>query len=82
MDDYICAIWLIKFYTCAHYIYTDIQLCICFTGLQPERINPVETGAKYDQRSDVWSYGITVVSVHALIFVIKRGFYVGVHYLE
>ena len=28
---------------------------------QPERINPMEVGAKYDQRSDVWSYGITLV---------------------
>ena len=30
--------------------------------VQPERINPEEAGAKYDQRSDVWSYGITMVS--------------------
>ncbi len=29
--------------------------------LQPERINPMQVGAKYDQRSDIWSFGITVV---------------------
>ena len=31
--------------------------------LQPERINPMTTGGKYDQRSDVWSFGITMVSM-------------------
>lgn len=36
---------------------TDIG---CKPYLAPERINPEEAGAKYDQRSDVWSYGITV----------------------
>ena len=29
--------------------------------IQPERINPMEVGAKYDQRSDIWSFGITMV---------------------
>jgi len=36
---------------------TDIG---CKPYLAPERINPVQTGAKYDQRSDVWSFGITM----------------------
>ena len=31
--------------------------------MQPERINPTTTGCKYDERSDVWSYGITMVTV-------------------
>ena len=35
-------------------------------SLQPERINPMVLGAKYDQRSDVWSYGITLVRPHPL----------------
>jgi hypothetical protein len=36
---------------------TDIG---CKPYLAPERINPMVLGAKYDQRSDVWSYGITL----------------------
>ena len=41
------------------FLATDIG---CKPYLAPERINPIRTGAKYDQRSDVWSYGITIVS--------------------
>jgi serine/threonine protein kinase len=40
------------------FLATDIG---CKPYLAPERINPIKTGAKYDQRSDVWSYGITMV---------------------
>lgn len=40
------------------FLATDIG---CKPYLAPERINPIQTGAKYDQRSDVWSYGITMV---------------------
>lgn len=39
------------------FLATDIG---CKPYLAPERINPIKTGAKYDQRSDVWSYGITM----------------------
>lgn len=37
--------------------------------MQPERINPMTTGGKYDQKSDVWSYGITMVSLYHLASV-------------
>ena len=45
------------------FLATDIG---CKPYLAPERINPIRTGAKYDQRSDVWSYGITIVRVCAI----------------
>ncbi len=46
-----------------------MYVCVCVMSItyvmylliQPERINPATTGGKYDQRSDVWSYGITMV---------------------
>ena len=44
------------------FLATDIG---CKPYLAPERINPIQSGAKYDQRSDVWSYGITIVSQRA-----------------
>ena len=43
------------------FLATDIG---CKPYLAPERINPVQSGAKYDQRSDVWSYGITMVRLY------------------
>ena len=48
------------------FLATDIG---CKPYLAPERINPIKTGAKYDQRSDVWSYGITMVCLHMHIHV-------------
>ena len=36
---------------------------IPYVYFAPERINPMQIEAKYDQRSDVWSYGITMVSL-------------------
>ena len=35
--------------------------CLCF--FQPERIDPRNTNKGYDVRSDVWSLGITSVSM-------------------
>ena len=48
-------------------VFTNMPIPIVNTiklYLQPERINPMEVGAKYDQRSDVWSFGITMVGHH------------------
>ena len=39
-----------------------------FPCLQPERIDPKDTDNGYDIKSDVWSLGITLVSV-CLIFM-------------
>lgn len=39
------------------FVQTDIG---CKPYLAPERINPTTTGSKYDQKSDVWSFGITM----------------------
>ena len=41
------------------YVGTNIG---CKPYLAPERINPIRMDDPYDQRSDVWSYGITIVS--------------------
>ena len=45
------------------YVGTNIG---CKPYLAPERINPVRMDDPYDQRSDVWSYGITIVS-HGMV---------------
>ena len=45
------------------YVGTNIG---CKPYLAPERINPVRMDDPYDQRSDVWSYGITIVSQYTL----------------
>lgn len=50
--------------TCTSPVNMSFILC---TLLQPERINP-ESGQKgYDIRSDVWSLGITMVTIYYLI---------------
>ena len=45
------------------YVGTNIG---CKPYLAPERINPIRMDDPYDQRSDVWSYGITIVS-HGMV---------------
>lgn len=46
------------------YVGTNIG---CKPYLAPERINPSRMDDPYDQRSDVWSYGITIVSTIAWV---------------
>jgi hypothetical protein len=43
--------------------------------LQPERIDPRASSKGYDIRSDVWSLGITLVSItviHLVLFTVLR----------
>ena len=52
------------------YVGTNIG---CKPYLAPERINPSRMDDPYDERSDVWSYGITIVSTFHLYTSLQWG---------